>query len=461
LISKPLSQEGTLDSVITDKADLFNLDDLNDEKTKEVVRTFRSLKSDEVVRTFRSVKNKSKDGNKKHKDDKVDSAKAAEALFNKPGTSGFTVLWKFETKGQVNSSPCIGPDGTVYFGSEDDNVYAINGTTGKQKWEFRTHNDVNSSPIIIDKGTLFVGSDDCSIYAIDSKNGKEKWHYETAGVITANAVLDKSGQVYVGSADGSLYAFDAETGKNKWRSKIGTYSIYKTPFIDSDGNVCVMADNQALTTVDREKGEYISGSFASMESQPSIGPDGTLYAGFFGEKLCSFDGKTRERKWEYKLKEGISSNITIGKDGTLFFGCYDGTLYAVDGKTGKEKWWFKTDVLNRPAHSTPTLGPDGTLYVGSKNGKLYALDSLTGKKKLEYETGGEIESSPAVTPQGIVYVGSKDKCMYALMPITKEEVKVEKSSEAGHSSEEKPKIEKGDGVVIIGGVELDVRGKKE
>lgn len=413
----------------------------------------------DLSRTFSPVNNENnRDLNKQS--EKIDTAQAANALFDKPGCSGFKLLWKFETKGQVNSSPCVGPDGTVYFGSEDDNVYAVIGTTGKKKWEFQTHNNVNSSPIISDKGTLFVGSDDCRIYAIDSKNGNEKWHYETAGVITASAALDNDGNLYVGSADGRLYAFDAETGDDKWRSKIGTYSIYKTPFFDLDGNVSVLADNQVITTVDKNKGNYINGRFAGVESQPSIDKDGTIYAGFYGEQLCSFDGKTGEKKWDFKLKEGISSRITIGKDGTLYFGCFDGTLYAVDGKTGKEKWWFKTDTQNRPARSTPVLCPDGTLYVGSKNGKLYALDSSTGKKRMEYETGGEIESTPAVTSQGIVYFGSKDNCMYALMPMSNKETENENKDETKPQNDEKPTIERGDGFVDIGGVTLEVRKKE-
>ena len=39
-------------------------------------------------------------------------------------------LWKFETGGPVISSPAIGSDGTVYVGSFDKKLYAINGKSG-------------------------------------------------------------------------------------------------------------------------------------------------------------------------------------------------------------------------------------------------------------------------------------------------------------------------------------------
>ena len=44
----------------------------------------------------------------------------------KPGT----VIWEFETGDDVFSSPAIGSDGTVYVGSVDKKLYAINGKTG-------------------------------------------------------------------------------------------------------------------------------------------------------------------------------------------------------------------------------------------------------------------------------------------------------------------------------------------
>jgi hypothetical protein len=35
--------------------------------------------------------------------------------------------WDFKTYANVESTPCIGKDGTLYFGSDDSNFYAIYG----------------------------------------------------------------------------------------------------------------------------------------------------------------------------------------------------------------------------------------------------------------------------------------------------------------------------------------------
>ena len=61
-----------------------------------------------------------------------------------PPIKPVTVLWEFETGGIVRSSPAIGSDGTVYVGSDDKKLYAINGRSGVKLWEFETRGGVNS-----------------------------------------------------------------------------------------------------------------------------------------------------------------------------------------------------------------------------------------------------------------------------------------------------------------------------
>jgi hypothetical protein len=87
-------------------------------------------------------------------------------------------LWEFTTGGGVSSSPAIGSDGTVYVGSKNEKLYAINGKSGVKLWEFVTGGVVYSSPAIGSDGTVYVGSYDYKLYAIktDSKGlAKSPW----------------------------------------------------------------------------------------------------------------------------------------------------------------------------------------------------------------------------------------------------------------------------------------------
>ena len=90
-------------------------------------------------------------------------------------------LWEFETGDQVDSSPAIGSDGTVYVGSFDKKLYAINGKSGVKLWEFKMGHG-SSSPAIGSDGTVYVGSFDKKLYAINGKSGVKLWEIGRAHV---------------------------------------------------------------------------------------------------------------------------------------------------------------------------------------------------------------------------------------------------------------------------------------
>ena len=88
-----------------------------------------------------------------------------------------TPIWEFET-GDIVSDPAIGSDGTVYVGSFDNKLYAINGKSGGKLWEFETGEAVESSPAIGSDGTVNVGSQDKKLYAIKTESlglAKSPW----------------------------------------------------------------------------------------------------------------------------------------------------------------------------------------------------------------------------------------------------------------------------------------------
>ena len=72
------------------------------------------------------------------------------------------------------------PDGTtVYVGSWDNSLYAIDAASGHKKWSYATGDDVDSSPALSPDGTtVYVGSDDNSLYAIWT--GKPLWSSSNA-----------------------------------------------------------------------------------------------------------------------------------------------------------------------------------------------------------------------------------------------------------------------------------------
>ena len=75
----------------------------------------------------------------------------------------------------VRSSPppALGADGTIYVGSEDDNLYALTPNGALLKWKYATGSAIISSPALGADGTIYVGSNDDNLYAINQlQNGK-------------------------------------------------------------------------------------------------------------------------------------------------------------------------------------------------------------------------------------------------------------------------------------------------
>jgi outer membrane protein assembly factor BamB len=64
----------------------------------------------------------------------------------------------------------------VYYGDNGGTVYALNGTTGHPVWTFRTGAAVHSSPVLSrNQQTVFVGSHDTRLYALDARSGQVVW----------------------------------------------------------------------------------------------------------------------------------------------------------------------------------------------------------------------------------------------------------------------------------------------
>ena len=145
--------------------------------------------------------------------------KATKPEPTKAKATGGVKLWEFETGGYVLSSPAIGSDGTVYVGSYDNKLYAINGKSGVKLWEFETGWGVRSSPAIGSDGTVYVGADDKKLYAINGKRGVKRWEFKTGGSVGSSPAIGSDGTVYIGSGDKKLYAIKTESlglAKSPW-----------------------------------------------------------------------------------------------------------------------------------------------------------------------------------------------------------------------------------------------------
>jgi outer membrane protein assembly factor BamB len=132
--------------------------------------------------------------------------------------------WQTFTPGYVISSPALGSDGTVYVGSFDHNLYALDPDTGAVRWTLRTDAHLYSSPALADTDgvttAIYIASADGQVYAVDP-SGHLLWRYDTGDAVRSSPVVGRAPNgrgriVYVGSSNGKLYALDAATGRRRW-----------------------------------------------------------------------------------------------------------------------------------------------------------------------------------------------------------------------------------------------------
>jgi eukaryotic-like serine/threonine-protein kinase len=315
-------------------------------------------------------------------------------VYPGPGISKFTkVRWQFQTKGQVLSSPAIVGD-TLYVGSSDHLLYALDRATGAKKWTFKTESRITSSPAVA-AGVVYFGSFDGNFYAVEAATGKEKWKFATPGerrfaathlhgaspvaevmpdpfdfYLSSPVVSD--GMVYFGSGDTNIYALDAATGALRWKFKTS---------------------------------DVVHGS-------PAIS-GGVLFVGSWDSFFYALDAATGNQKWRFKTGEdadihnqvGIQSSPAV-VDGVVYFGCRDSKFYAVDAATGQQKWVFSNKgswVIASPALS------DGEVYFAtSDTGLFHALDAQTGTPIFSIDNKHwPMFSSPAIAG-GFAYIGTHD-----------------------------------------------------
>ena len=226
----------------------------------------------------------------------------------------------------MDSSPAIGKDGAIYFGSWDKCFYAFN-PDGSKKWQVQTAGEIVSSPGIGSDGTIYFGSHDKKFYALDGE-GKRKWEYETGGQIISSPAINGDESVYFTSVDGFFYALNFD-GTLHWRLRTGGIT----------------------------------------ESSPVIAQDGTIYVGVNTELLAIMaDGK---EKWRRQMDVLIDASPVPLADRTICCVSQQGLLMDFD--TERVIQW--SYYLYGYGHASPAVSPGGTFYLSDKGAQFSAVPS--------------------------------------------------------------------------------------
>jgi outer membrane protein assembly factor BamB len=267
------------------------------------------------------------------------------------------------------------------------------------KWRFATGDRVVSSAVA-HEGILFFGSDDNNIYAVNAASGQQVWKFITGGPVPATPAV-YGGLVYAPSYDGKFYAVDEKTGKLRWKFTTGGEKRF-----EAKGLHGMQPKNQTIADI-----------FDVYLSSPTVG-QGAVYFGSGDGNVYSLDTASGKLRWKFQTGDVVHASPAFA-GGTVFFGSWDSYFYAVDAETGKQKWRFQGGedplVHNQVGFQSSPAVVDGVVYTGCRDSNVYALDAVTGAEKWRFNNEGSwVNSTPAVAGGKVLFATSDSSLFHAV-----------------------------------------------
>ena len=330
------------------------------------------------------------------------------------------VRWTYATGGAIVGAPAI-VNNTLYVGSDDGNVYALDPTNGSELWRFATGLGIQAAPAVAN-GIVYVGAGHSAtralVVAIDALTGQERWRYELSGSVIA-APLVADGKVYVATTAGVLYGIDAVHGALQWTFTAGDM-FYGAPSYANDTVFVGNWDHHlyAVNAVNGSERWRFDAGGSIWASSPVA--DGLVYLSrpsttIVNESLSvwALDAISGNVVWNTELP----GTATEYQDHDLPIAVADGKLvlqrnqhlFELDALTGR-LIWSGLGVQSYDVYSTMT---PGNVYFSLGNGFLQSIDLQRAALVWQLQVSNVSLGWPVVW-NGIMFVGDANGKLYAL-----------------------------------------------
>jgi PQQ-dependent dehydrogenase (methanol/ethanol family) len=331
------------------------------------------------------------------------------AQITSANVGSLRMMWMYQTGisrlGSFETSPTV-VDGVMYLTTPYNTAMAVDARTGQQIWRYEHKPSItapifccgpNNRGVAISGNTVYMGTLDARLVALDSKTGAVKWDVEAADpeagysltltplIVDNSVIIGSSGAEY--GIRGFVKAYNKDDGKLLW-------TFYTLPDKGWEGNFAEKTGEgeDLKRNITAEKAAMAQYSDAWKRGGGSVwmtpAYDPTSHNIFFavGNPSPDLDGSVRP-----------GDNL------------YTESIVAIDARTGEYKWHYQQvphDVWDFDATSPPVI-------VKLKNGKtavaeaaktafVYVLDAETGKlirKSEEFNKHENYFVQP--TPEGV------------------------------------------------------------
>ena len=306
-------------------------------------------------------------------------------------------LWTWTDATPIFGDALVTSD-AVFVVNDRTELIRLDRTTGALRWRVPldsarqraatlpdddTFSHRTATPVLVD-GTLYVGSTDGHMLAIDPSNGAVRWRIDAGAKICAPAAV-AGDRIIVGALDGSLLALRRTDGAIVWRRKL-VAGIVSAPVLYRDMAI-IGARDYVLHAVRLSDGgdAWTQHFWASWVESTSRIVDGVLYVGSSDLRAVrAIDPSTGAVRWSTDIFGAAwGSPIIAGADVYMGAAAVKGymiahhpSLVALDRRTGAVRWRDP-----RPMSSTtPVSGYAGslayanhTLFAAGLDGTLVAI----------------------------------------------------------------------------------------
>lgn len=363
-------------------------------------------------------------------------------LSQSPSLKDPVLKWSYSIMEEIVGSSVIGRDGTVYFYTSSDYLYAMN-PNNTLKWKVPCGNTTynvpslkGGSPILGRDNLIYVASDE-GVIAFNTTNGLRKWtHTLYKGDIVNYMALDSNGDILVSYIstdyplvgpisyyDFYLTCLDKVTGSLKWEKKENVFNDSDenawdidyacSPAVDKDGNIYAVVGKTLYALNSEGNTLWYKDGFNHKFSRESLI---LLYNNLIYFADNDIEGDLGSPMYCYNKNGDVQFSISSihgqcvpGPDGSIYAvkGVRDNTNPYFDSglyKIGYNGFDYDAQIYHYIAgfFNSPTITSDNIMYLD----KGMAINLNT--KRVIWDLGDVGENLPAIGKDGMIYYISEN-----------------------------------------------------
>jgi outer membrane protein assembly factor BamB len=325
---------------------------------------------------------------------------APAALAPEPSSTGAPAqVWRAKSGRRYTGRVVVAGE-TIYAGSVDRKVYAVDLASGQLRWSSRLGGLIGGGVLVVgDTVYAASGRPEGKVYALDAHTGDRLWRTSTGTVSAPLALVD--GVLVAETQRGDVFGLDPAAGTVRWRRTVGFSRI---PAVAADSGTLVVATIDSLFRLNARDGKVVrrARSPGAIVS-PWLEHRGLLVAGTTDSGVVAISPADLQPRWRAALDAPVLGTPAAQGD-TFYAASRRGTLYRI-AAGAHDSVPVATPIaeLDWPVTSSVTV-LDGLVLLGGADGMLRALRP-DGSEAWRIQLSLPVELGPLPLDDGMVAVG--------------------------------------------------------